>query len=603
MKKVFVFFLFVFLLVHHKTNAQGFIRAQTFEGTYLRNMLIDDSDNIYSVGNFQGTVDVDPNAGVYNLTSVGVNNIAIIKQDSAGNLLWARQIKGRPWAPLIPTIYVQYLTADKAGNIYLEGQVNDSFDLDPSANDYWIGFSSNSWSFFILKLSPNGDFIWASQYRAYGNANIHVSGFLLKDESIYVTADIQGTVDIDPGPDTVNAWPINAIQTGILEKLDTAGHFHWAKQINGARYLGSIIMDTNANIFAKGDFSGTVDFDPGLGVVNMSTPVPGGSANFIEKFDSSGNYQWALNNNGGSMPYNPGLWKVDKGNNILIKGVNTSTNTMFLRQLTNNGSFTWAKQYASYSVGDFTFDSIGNIYSLGQKDSTVSIQKLTSQGIPIWAESYKATQVYNLALNHSNKLLTSGYFYGNNVDLDPTAGVSLFTTPGGFIQELCTDSYPITLTADTTYATPTNPVHLTATYFSGATYVWMKDGQIYNSNGTNTLTTTAGGNYTVNMYGLGCTSVSNLSIIIDSLNAIGDIHNLPQFFIYPNPAKDQIIVQCSQAGSLSLMDITGRIILQHTASIPLSSQILDISSLAKGVYLLRFSSNEGAVETVKVVKE
>lgn len=72
--------------------------------------------------------------------------------------------------------------------------------------------------------------------------------------------------------------------------------------------------------------------------------------------------------------------------------------------------------------------------------------------------------------------------------------------------------------------------------------------------------------------------------------------------VYPNPANEQLNIQTQQAGSLVLTDITGRVILQ--ASTPLSYQkAIDISMLAKGVYLLRFSSNDGAVETVKVVKE
>ena len=637
MKKCFVFFLFVFLLVHHKTNAQGFIRAQTFEGITFSSMIKDDSDNFYSVGSFKDSVDVDPSASVQMLHAVGKNNLVIIKQDTAGNLLWAKQIKGRMWAPYNTTITPGIFTSDKAGNLYLTGTMNDSFDFDPGPNGYWIGSPSGVNFSFVLKLNSNGDFVWAKAYQNTSTANVTLTGFAVRDASIYLTAYITGTIDMDPGPDTVNSWPIIAPYAAILEKLDTAGHYQWTEQVNGASFGGEIIMDTNAHILVKASFANTIDVDPGAGVVTLTAGSP--SSGFIEMFDSSGNYLWVK-----SIAHSIWNWKFDKGNNIIMTGSFDNTtdfdlsnpnihtlysfkSSMYLLKLTNNGSFSWVKGYhyyygynANYGI-DFALDSSENIYLLGGINfgsySTMTYtQKIDSLGNVIWGEGYsqgceyqeycKMVGANNILLDHSNKLYTLGGYYGNNVDLDPTSGTNLHTSVsnnGYFIQKLCTDSYPITLTADTTYATQTSPVHLTASYYPGATYVWMLNGKVYNSNGTNTLTTTAGGNYTVNMYGLGCTSVSNIMLHIDSLNAIGDIQNQHQLLIFPNPAKDLITVQYTQGGSLSLMDIAGRQLGVYTLAMGKKSETIDISSLAKGVYLLRFVSNNGAVETVKVVKE
>jgi hypothetical protein len=59
-------------------------------------MAIDTAGNgdIYTTGNFQGTVDFDPGAGVFNLTSEGYIDSFISKLDSSGNFSWAKAAGG-----------------------------------------------------------------------------------------------------------------------------------------------------------------------------------------------------------------------------------------------------------------------------------------------------------------------------------------------------------------------------------------------------------------------------------------------------------------------------------------------------------------------------
>jgi hypothetical protein len=105
-----------------------------------------------------------------------------------------------------------------------------------------------------------------------------------------------------------------------------------------------------------------------------------------------------------------------------------------------------------------------------------------------------------------------------------------------------------------------------------------------------------------------CTTpvTSNYAIV----SGITDIHTHSQFLIYPNPANNTLYIQSQKAGSLVLMDIIGRTVskfqILNFASQERSSKFqteIDLSNLVKGVYLLRFGSNESVVETVKVVKE
>src|SRR5262245_53431272 len=60
-----------------------------------RAMAADPSGNLCVTGNFSGTVDFDPGAGVMNLTSVNsTSDIFVAKYSPAGSLIWARAMGG-----------------------------------------------------------------------------------------------------------------------------------------------------------------------------------------------------------------------------------------------------------------------------------------------------------------------------------------------------------------------------------------------------------------------------------------------------------------------------------------------------------------------------
>ena len=62
----------------------------------LIDQVVDQNGFIYSVGTFTGTVDFDPTAGVYNMTSYGTagtyHDVYIMKQNSDKSLVWAKKI-------------------------------------------------------------------------------------------------------------------------------------------------------------------------------------------------------------------------------------------------------------------------------------------------------------------------------------------------------------------------------------------------------------------------------------------------------------------------------------------------------------------------------
>jgi hypothetical protein len=72
--------------------------------------------------------------------------------------------------------------------------------------------------------------------------------------------------------------------------------------------------------------------------------------------------------------------------------------------------------------------------------------------------------------------------------------------------------------------------------------------------------------------------------------------------VYPNPTSGEISIELNNGlvKKATVADVTGRVV--RTATTELGTMNIDLSSLDKGVYLVRIESN-GAAETISVVKE
>ena len=70
---------------------------------------------------------------------------------------------------------------------------------------------------------------------------------------------------------------------------------------------------------------------------------------------------------------------------------------------------------------------------------------------------------------------------------------------------------------------------------------------------------------------------------------------------YPNPAKNSLMVENSQElTNITIYDLAGKVVLKQDAN---SKNVkLDVSKLAKGVYMMRAATKEGA-KTVKIIKD
>ena len=116
---------------------------------------VDSSGNVYTTGNFYGTVDFDPGMGVLYLTSVGDSDIFVSKLDSSGNLLWAKRMGGTNYDKGYS------IAVDPSGNVYTTGGVYGTVDFDPGELSGFYLNSAGGSDIFVSKLNSSGNFVWA----------------------------------------------------------------------------------------------------------------------------------------------------------------------------------------------------------------------------------------------------------------------------------------------------------------------------------------------------------------------------------------------------------------------------------------------------------
>lgn len=258
------------------------------EGITARSIAIDQGvGDVYITGNFSGTIDFDPGPNKFNLTAVKFQDIFISKFDFMGNFIWAKTIG------VSASIYS--IGIDPEGNVVTTGNFYGVADFDPSNRVFNLACVGST-DVFILKLDPEGNFVWAKSMEGTKNTNIISSSMAIDRRSgdVYITGYFRGTVDFDPGASMFNLTTIGSINT-FISKLDSSGNFVWAKAMGGSGggYGYSVGLDSkeNGNVYLSGSFSGTIDFDSGSGIYNLSSS--GENDAFLSKLDGSGNFVWA----------------------------------------------------------------------------------------------------------------------------------------------------------------------------------------------------------------------------------------------------------------------------------------------------------------------
>lgn len=250
------------------TSAGAFVWVDQFGGAsdvIALGIDVDSGGNVYVIGHFEGTVDMDPGAGTFFLVSGGGSDVWLTKLDTNGAPVWAAHMGGAD------SIVGTSVAVDASGNVYAAGTFAGLVDLDPGAGAFNPPNAGGS-DVFVTRLTGTGVFTWGkSMGGAGGDAawDIDVDG-----GGVVTTAGgYQGTADFDPGAGVFQLAGDGSEDAFISQLDDATGGFVWAAGVGSTGMdLGyGVATGSEGQLYEAGLFSGTVDFDPGVGVISRTS--------------------------------------------------------------------------------------------------------------------------------------------------------------------------------------------------------------------------------------------------------------------------------------------------------------------------------------------
>ncbi|MFT6503759.1 MAG: hypothetical protein ACJASQ_003897 [Crocinitomicaceae bacterium] len=488
-------------------------------------------------------------------------------------------------------------------------------------------------SFLLITSILNAqNFEWAN---SMGSSEFELGKAIAVDDlgNSYSTGIFRGTVDFDPSAAVLNLTAID-LSDGYVQKLDSDGNLIWAKAFGGLNYVSgnAIAIDASGNVYVAGHFFETADFDPGVGVYNLTSITSGGpfpsenSDVFVLKLTPAGDYIWCKSIGGEDSDMAYGV-TTDNSNNIYLTGHYRETSDfdpgidvfnstaigqydIFVLKLDVNGDFLWMKSIGSpdndegygivlegphsvyvtgYFSGTADFDPDAGVHNLTSNGAyDIFALKLNADGSFAWANSMGSTGNdigTSVATNIYGDFFLTGQYYGT-VDFDASASVYELTSNGDadiFVQKLSTSG-----DMDWTVSEGNSGNDISKGIAAlGGGYVYLVGGF------QNTV------DFGVNAPAYDLTSVGSFDIFNQKLGAatygvgVNELSTQNDIRVYPNPTKGHLTIDSEEnILSVKVINLLGELVyeLKQHASI----EMIDLSDLSSGSYTLQLIGAENS---------
>ncbi|MCQ3920416.1 MAG: hypothetical protein DPW13_05595 [Planctomycetes bacterium] len=224
---------------------------------------VDSQGNGYVLGVFNGAVDFDPGPGE-DWYIADRNDIFLSKYAADGTYLWTRV-----WEPnLTPTGYG--LSIDGNDRLLIDGFFEESMDVDPGPGEHWLT-ARGEIDGLLLMLNTDGEYLWSRQIGGPGRAVVAAATFD-RDGHVIAAGHFKDEVDFnDAGPPDIHVS--RGGYDPFLSRFSPDGEYEWTIPWGGPEEEDStnfVVAHENGDVTVSGLFQGTVDFDPGEGVQELT---------------------------------------------------------------------------------------------------------------------------------------------------------------------------------------------------------------------------------------------------------------------------------------------------------------------------------------------
>jgi hypothetical protein len=266
--------------------------------TIASSIFIDLSDNIYYTGYFGDTVDFDPGVGVDNHTTAHSRDIFLTKLNADGSYGYTKTFGRTSFGDR------HAVTTDNSNNVYVAGVFNGTADFDPG-----VGVDNHTPAgeddIFLTKINANGSYGYT---KTMGGNGFEYTYSLTADQfnNVFLAGYFDSTADFDPGVGVDNHTSAGSSDT-FLTKINADGSYGYTKTIGSTagEYARGVKADPQGDVYIAGYFSGTVDFDPGIGTDSQTSA--GQNDIFLIRINADGSYGYTKTTGGTLNEFTYGL--------------------------------------------------------------------------------------------------------------------------------------------------------------------------------------------------------------------------------------------------------------------------------------------------------
>jgi hypothetical protein len=282
--------------------------------------------------------------------------------------------------------------------------------------------------------------IWSERFGNSGGDNFNAVA-MDPAGNVIVVGSFGGSLDFGGGPLVSNGGSLDI----VIAKFNAAGAHVWSERFGGTsnEQANGVAVDPSGNVYVTGNFSGTADFGSGVGIVGA-----GGTDIFLAKYNSNGVHQWSKGY-GGSGADNGSAVATTASGDVIMTGSYSTLATMgggvptvsqggtdiFIEKYNTSGTFQWGKYLGSVATESGTSvatDANANVYATGDFNMTVDfggggggltsagagdvyLAKYNSSGVHQWSQRFGSTSSdrgNDVAVDALASVVMTGFFTG-----------------------------------------------------------------------------------------------------------------------------------------------------------------------------------------------
>ena len=447
--------------------------------------------------------------------------------------------------------------------------LTEEIDIDPGPDSTIMALYGD---ILIVKYSDMGEVMWAraiTDHNPWPGSPREPRDIAVDNEgNVYTCGYFKGSLDFDPGPDTL-ILEAHAAGSGFIHKMNEVGELLWTGIPGEYGHVNAIAIDEWDNVYITGEYNDTVDIAPGPDTM-MISGVTGNIEAYVLKLNPDGLTEWATGIGGGTFVERANSIALSPNGSILVCGTFTDTVNSYpllldepLMTAGEEDIFIWELDTDGNSL---------NAYRIGgiEPDGGTSANNSTTK---IYTDGEGNIYLYG-TINHSSTIY--------NVDLDPGPDTA-WSQDLGITHEFIAKFDP---NMNLIWAMPGNGAADFAVGSNQALYITgsFTDTIDLDPGPVQQLYISEGGS---DMYVLKL----NQDSLLTSEQPIVSVGEL-EVSVYPNPSSGQFTVEVPAIEGMidySISDLSGRMV--QGASVQSSRFTVELDA-EPGVYLLRLWNND-----------